>query len=148
MWPLPVACGVVVPGGSPSVTQTFPFLSTCIPCGKTNIPAPKLVIRFPDESNLSTAGRFEPPQVFAPHRSATQIDLPSGSISTALVDPHVLPSGIFAQFSTVAYGLGRSLTGWTLSWVYAPPADIASAATMADASVNLTRFECDIGFLL
>src|SRR5262245_1134624 len=115
-----------------------------MPCGKMNIPSPKLLTSLPDESNLRMAGRFDPTQLFAPHLSPTQMDLPSGSISTALVAPHVLPSGIFAQFSTVAYGLGRSLTGWTLLWVYAPPADIASAATMADASVDLTRLECDI----
>src|SRR5215831_12030995 len=113
-----------------------------------NILSPKLLTSLPDASNLRMVGRFDPAQVFAPHLSATQMDLPSGSISTALVAPPALPSGIFAQFSTVAYGLGKSLTGWTLSWVYAPPADIASAATMTDASVNLTRFECDIGFLL
>src|SRR5262245_28347985 len=119
-----------------------------MPCGNMNIPSPKLFTSLPDASNLRMVGRFDPTQVFAPHLSATQIDLPSGSISTALVAHHVLPSGIFAQFSTVAYGLGRSLTVWTLSWVYASPADIVSAATMADASANLTRFECDIGLLL
>src|SRR5215470_2164737 len=96
-----------------------------------NIPSPKLLMSLPDASNLRTVGRFDPTQVFAPHLSATQMDLPSGSMSTALVAPHVLPSGIFAQFSTVAYGLGKSLAGWTLPCVYAPPADIASATTMA-----------------
>src|SRR5215468_6265778 len=109
-----------------------------------NIPSPKFLTSLPDASNLRMVGRFDPTQVFAPHLSATQMDLPSGSISTALVAPHSLPSGIFAQFSTVAYGLGKSLTGWTLPWVYAPPANIASAARMAGASVSLTRFECDI----
>src|SRR5215470_5492285 len=99
---------------------------------------------LPDASNLRMVGRFDPTHVFAPHLSATQMDLPSGSISTALVAPHVLPSGIFAQFSIVVYGLGRSLTGWTLPWVYAPPANIASAKTMADVSVNLTRPEFGI----
>jgi hypothetical protein len=44
---------------------------------------------------------FEPTQEFAPQRSATQIDFPSLSISTALVEPQVLPSGSFAQPSTV-----------------------------------------------
>src|SRR5262249_10527436 len=128
--------------------QTFPSLSTWMPCGNTNMPSPKLFTSLPDASNLRTVGKFEPEQVFAPHLSATQMDLPSGSISTALVAPHVLPSGIFAQFSTVSYGLGRSLTGWTLPWAYAPPANIAIAATMTGASMSLTRFECDIGFLL
>src|SRR5882672_9184305 len=115
-----------------------------MPWGNMNIPPPKLLTSLPDASNLRMVGRFDPTQVFAPHLSATQMDLPSGSISTALVAPHALSSGIFAQFSTVAYGLGRSLTGWTLPWVYAPPANIASAATIAGASMNLTRHECDI----
>jgi len=65
------------------------------------MPAPKLFTSLPEASNSRTAGRSEAPQLFAPHRSATQIEVPSGSISTALVDPHVLPSGIFAQPSTV-----------------------------------------------
>src|SRR5262245_21928536 len=69
------------------------------------------------------------------------MDLPSRSISTALVAPQVLPSGIFAQFSTVAYGFVGSLTGCTSPWVCALPADIVSAVTIASANVNLTRPE-------
>src|SRR5262247_2099779 len=122
----------------------FPFLSTWMPCGNTNIPSPKLFTSLPDTSNLRTVGSFDPAQEFAPHLSATQMDLPSRSISTALVAPHVLPSGIFAQFSTVAYGLGGSLTGWTLLCVCALPDDIVSAATIVSADVNLTRLERDI----
>src|SRR5262245_58256979 len=109
-----------------------------------NIPSPKLLTSLPDASNLSTTGRFDPAQVFAPHLSATQIDLPSRSISTALVAPHVRPAGIFAQFSTVAYGLGGSLTGWMLPCVCRLPANIASVATIAGASMGLTRPDCDI----
>src|SRR5215831_7907507 len=48
----------------------------------------------------------------APQRSATQIDLPSRSISIALVDPHVRPTGIFAQSFTVPYGFGNELVGF------------------------------------
>jgi hypothetical protein len=33
-----------------SVTHTFPSPSTWMPCGQTNIPAPKLLISFPDSS--------------------------------------------------------------------------------------------------
>jgi hypothetical protein len=62
---------------------------------------PSAALGFPEASNFRTGGRLDPAQLFAPHRSATQIDFPSRSISTALVDPHVRPSGIFAQFSTV-----------------------------------------------
>src|SRR5207247_1408654 len=90
MCPLPAAAGFAAPGGTPSVTQTLPSLSTWMPCGKMNIPAPKLLTSLPVSSNFRTAGRFDPAQLFAPHRSATQIDLPSGAISTALVAPNLL----------------------------------------------------------
>src|SRR5258706_6153824 len=106
-----------------------------------NMPSPKLFTNLPEESNLRMVGRFEPAHVFAPHRSATHMDLPSGSISTALVAPHVLPAGIFAQFSTVRYGLGRSLTGWAPLCVDALPANIAMAAT----NTKLIRTKNDIG---
>src|SRR5262245_1238028 len=117
MCPLPAAVCPAAPRGIVSVTQMFPCLSTWTPCGNTNIPSPKLFNSLPDASNLSTTGRFDPTQEFSPHLSATQMDFPSRSISTALVAPHFRPSGIFAQFSTVAYGLGSSLTGWMLPWV-------------------------------
>src|SRR5215475_643076 len=94
-----------------SVAQTLPSRSTKIPCGNTNIPAPKLFTRFPEASNLSTGSRFEPPQELAPQRSATQTLAPSGSIHTPAVEPHVRPGGIFAQFSTERYGSGSELVG-------------------------------------
>ena len=84
-----------------SVTQTLSSPSTQMPCGNRNTPAAKLLTSRPSESNLSSAGSSEPAQVFAPHLSPTQMDFPSRSISTALVDPQVRPSGIFAQPSTV-----------------------------------------------
>src|SRR5262249_2603026 len=146
MWPFPAAASAAAPGGIPSVTQTFPCLSTWIPCAKMNIPSPKLFTSLPVASNLSTTGSFDPAQVFAPHLSATQMDLPSRSISTALVDPHVLPSGIFAQFSIVAYGLGRSLTGWTLLWPPGFSVNIVNAVTIASASMILNRPDCDIAY--
>ena len=71
-----------------------------MPCGKVNIPPPKLRTGVPDGSNLKTVGSLEPAQLFAPHRSATQTETPSGSMSTALSAPHVRPSGIRAQPST------------------------------------------------
>jgi hypothetical protein len=67
---------------------------------------------LPDESNLRIGGKFDPSQANgvpgfmsegganAPHRSATQTLVPSGSISTPLVEPHARPSGSFPQFST------------------------------------------------
>src|SRR5260221_1039952 len=96
----------------PSVTQMLPSVSTCMPCGKMIRPEPKLLTSFPDSSNFRTGSSVEPRQVFAPQRSPTQIDVPSRSTSTALVAPHVRPSGIVKKFSTVRYGFGRSLVGW------------------------------------
>src|SRR6185295_5720801 len=77
----------------PSVIQMLPSLSTWMPCGKMTIPAPKLLTSVPDASNLRIESSFESRHVLAPHRSPTQIDLPSLSTSTALVEPHVRPSG-------------------------------------------------------
>src|SRR6185436_8397284 len=68
-----------------------------------------------------------------PHLSATQMLFPSLSTSTALSDPHIRPSGSFAQFSTVRYGFGASLVG--------EGADCAAsrAATARVASITTTR---------
>src|SRR5262249_14871317 len=82
-----------------SVTQMLPSRSTYMPCANAIIPAPKLFTSFPDASNFSTgsSGDIAPvagsAQLLTPHRSPTQIDRPSLSISTALVDPHVRPAG-------------------------------------------------------
>src|SRR5262245_4036732 len=90
-----------------------------MPCGKIKRPAPKLFTSLPVESNFSTVGRSDilplarSRQLFTPQRSATQIDLPSLSMSTALVDPHVRPSGSLKYSLTVAYGFGASLVGCT-----------------------------------
>ena len=59
-------------------------------------------------------------QLFAPQRSPTQMLRPSLSISTALVDPHVRPSGILKKCSTVVYGFGNELVGAPLVWTWAP----------------------------
>src|SRR5205823_1108333 len=91
-WPLPSF-------PSPSVTHTFPSLSTQMPWGNTNMPAPKLLKSLPDGSNSRMGDRFEPAQLFAPHRSATHMRS-FESTSTAAVDPQLLPSGSFAQPST------------------------------------------------
>jgi hypothetical protein len=85
-----------------------------MPCGNTIKPLPKLRTSVPEASNFSTVSRSDPRQVFAPQRSATQIDRPSRSISTALVEPQVRPAGILKKFSTVRYGFGASLTGVTV----------------------------------
>src|ERR1700704_1732676 len=103
-WPLP-------PRPRPSATQTLPSPSTWMPCGNSSSPAPKLFSSFPDESNFRIGSSLEPSQPNgcagatreggrdSPHRSPTQTLVPSGSMATALVDPHVLPSGSGPQFS-------------------------------------------------
>jgi hypothetical protein len=81
-----------------------------MPCGKIISPLAKLATRLPSRSNFRTTGRSEPRQEFAPQRSATQIETPSLSMSTALVAPHVRPAGIFAQPSIVRNGFGWAAT--------------------------------------
>src|SRR5437763_1491340 len=84
-----------------------------MPCGDTIIPAPKLFTSFPFASNFRiglTVGLSRHP-LLAPHRSATHTLLPSLSMSTALSDPHLRPSGSWAQSATVRYGFGASLVG-------------------------------------
>src|SRR6185436_20841833 len=105
-----------------------------MPCGKIIMPAPKLFTNLPVASNFSTDGRSDilpvvrsrhelPLGVCGPQRSATQIDLPSLSTSTALVDPHVRPSGSFAHPSILWYGFGPSFVG-----AVAPACGVVGAA--------------------
>src|SRR5437867_5621693 len=91
-----------------------------MPWGEMSSPAPNDRTRLPLESNFRIDGSVEDAQLFAPHRSATQMLEPSRSISTALVEPQLRPSGSFAHPSTVRYGLGRSLTGRSLLCASAP----------------------------
>src|SRR5205814_1537980 len=99
-------------------------------------------MNFPSFENFTMRALELPP---CP--SATKM-LPRRSTSTALVAPQVLPSGIFAQFSTIRYGLGAEFAGWTLAWPYALSLTGATAATMAAARVNAIRQACDIADLL
>src|SRR5213595_2557185 len=78
----------------PSVTHTLPSRSTNIPCGKIIVPAPNDFISRPSAANFRMGSRVEPRQLLAPHRSPTQIDEPSLSTATPLVEPHVRPAGI------------------------------------------------------
>src|SRR6266853_850070 len=138
-WPFPLA-------PCPSVTQMLPSLSTVIPWGNRNMPAPKLLSSLPDGSNSRMGARLEPAQVLAPHLSATHI-LPWRSTDTPAVDPQGLPSGSFAQFSMVRYGLGREF-GTVSPWAYAFPPNagivITNIKTVARANVNPTRTLCGI----
>src|SRR5687768_3011343 len=82
----------------PSVSQTLPSLSTCIPCGKIIVPAPKLLTSLLEASNFRIGSSVELRHVFAPQRSPTQMDVPSLSTPTALVEPQLRPSGILKWF--------------------------------------------------
>src|SRR5512145_204169 len=67
VWPFALSAGYLLRSRSfallASTTHTLPSASTWILWGKTNMPAPKLVTRFPDESNLSTGGSVDPAQL-------------------------------------------------------------------------------------
>jgi hypothetical protein len=102
------------------------------------IPSPNDFTMLPFASNLKIEARFEPAQLFAPHRSATQMLTPSLSISTALVDPHVRPSGSFAHPAIVSYGFGRSLVG---AIVALPPACAPARLTsVAAREIAITKW--------
>src|SRR5262245_37432858 len=88
----------------PSVTHTLPSRSTNIPCGKIIVPEPKLFTSAPVALNFRMGSSFESRHELVPHRSPTQIDVPSLSTATALVEPHVRPSGILKWFSIVRNG--------------------------------------------
>src|SRR5512138_2665369 len=113
----------------------LPSRSTWMPWANAIIPAPKLLMSLPVESNFSTgsSGDIAPvaglAQLFAPQRSPTQIDLPSLSMSTALVDPQVRPSGSLKTLTPAWYGLGKSLVGAEVACAKARHPDIATAAT-------------------
>src|SRR5262245_46858130 len=140
-WPLPSL-------PRPSVTHTLPARSTCRPCGNSSSPSPKAFTSLPDASNLRIGGRFEPSHANgvpgfisegganAPQRSATQTLLPSGSMSTPLVEPQFRPVGSFAQFSIAWYGLGAELVG---ALICARASLVASTAPTASANARLDR---------
>ena len=97
-----------------------------------NNPPPKLLRSLPDSSNSRIGSTVLPAQELAPHRSATQM-CPLESISTALVEPMILPSGRVPQLAMVRYGFGcelGSLEAWRLT--HNPPA----ASTPISASLQ------------
>ena len=102
-----------VVGTRESTTQTFPCLSTSMPCGQRIWPAPNIFRMLPFESNLMIGSTVEPAHELLPQRSAAQTLLPSGSMSTALTEPHLRPFGSGPKLRTVSYGFGRKLTGLT-----------------------------------
>ena len=106
-----------------------------MPCGATSSPAPNDRTSVPAESNSSTDGSADPAHEFAPHRSATHTLRPSGATSTALVEPHVRPAGIFAHPSTVRYGFGRSFVG--AGWA---PNDAAAAVANTRLCTSVEEF--------
>src|SRR4030095_9745608 len=112
-------------------------LSTWMPCGLTNIPAPKLATSLPDGSNLSRGATFDEaqasPWLAPPQRSNTQTLRPSRSISIAAVDPIVRPSGSLKWFATTWYGFGWELLPWAVSGTFGPGADSAIEVSPADS---------------
>src|SRR4051812_13231507 len=109
------------------------------------MPAPKLLTSLPVASNFMTGSRGENAPFAASQqrelplqRSATQIDLPSLSTSTALSDPHTRPSGSFAHPSIVWYGLGKSFTGCVAVW---PAATTSAAVTSTRTETKETNLE-------
>src|SRR5882762_11767345 len=106
-------------GARASVTQTFPSRSTWMPGGQTNIAPPKLLISFPDSSNLWTGFALVPRQpgvVPGEHRSVAHTDLPSRSMATPLDPPHGLASIVsWPQSRMTRYGFAPVLTGDTRS---------------------------------
>src|ERR1043166_6930854 len=99
------------PSRTASVTQTFSSLSTWMPCGNANSPAPNWVTRLPLASNFMIGFSLEPTQPLPPQRSTAHTLLPSGAIATPAVEPHLRPSGSLNQLAFASYGLGRSFTG-------------------------------------
>src|SRR5512142_250648 len=97
-----------------------------------NISAPKLFSSFPEASNLRIGGSLLPAHELAPQRSATQMLAPSRSISTALVDPHMRPSGSLNQLSMVRYGSGCEFGAW---------ASTSPAENTAVVTVNRSRVD-------
>src|ERR1019366_9551690 len=100
------------------------------------MPAPKLFSSLPEESNSRMGARSNPAQVFAPHRSATQM-LPCRSTSTPAAAPQVLPSGSLAQFSMVRYGLGRELLGVESEGACARAADTPTRNARTAAAITV-----------
>ena len=95
----------------PSVIQMLSSLSMQIPCGKMNMPEPKLFRSFPLASNSSTGSSVEPAQLFLPHRSATQmwpfgidIDGAGGSHGAALGQMEPAGDGL-VRIRKIVHGL-------------------------------------------
>jgi len=75
------------PSATPASTiQTLSASSTMTPCGKTNMPAPKLWSSRPCGSNWRIGSTSESRHVFAPQRSKSQM-LPRESTSIAWTSP-------------------------------------------------------------
>src|SRR6516165_877544 len=85
-----------------------------MPCGKTNIPAPKLFTSLPLGSNSSTAGRSEFTQ-FPPQRSKAQMRLPSRSGVTAMTPPQWRPSGSWPKLTPPHRGSADRSKAWLCS---------------------------------
>src|SRR5262245_50127274 len=70
------------------------------------------------------------------------MNLPSGEISTALVDPHFRPSGSLKKPSMVVYGFGASLVG--VAGACASTCQPTNAIAAATAANRTTFLRTDI----
>ena len=83
----------------------------------------------------STSGLAVQAPTLAPHRSPTQMLTPSGSRSTELVEPQLLPSCSRAHPSMVVYGLGMWFVGAVSAW----PATTIGRPVMAAMTIADTE---------
>src|SRR6185437_16078500 len=90
-----------------SAAQTFPSLSTAIPCALANSPAPKFFSVLPSGPSSKIGALVDAEQPSAPQRSNAQI-LSCASTVTAFTGAHGL--GVCAHAFTIWYGFGASLT--------------------------------------
>src|SRR5262245_72833 len=116
-----------------------------MPCGQTNMPAPKLRTSLPVESKRCTGFTLVPRQpgvVPGPQRSTAHTDLPSLSTATPFEPPHgrvSLPN--FAQSRITLYGLAPELTGGIGRFCAVPEGSAAWPPMTATATITTAANE-------
>src|SRR5262245_13089799 len=113
--PLPTTRGssFLTPGPeTASVTHTLPSLPTYSPCGHTTVPAPQLLMYFPDLSILRIGSWFDEAHSRPPHRVRT-MRVPSVVSSVPITSPGSLKVAGSWSFHMVSrrngLGFGRGL---------------------------------------
>src|SRR5665213_97340 len=139
-WPLPFL-------PSASAAHTLPSGSMVMPCGNTNMPAPKLASSLPVGSKCRIGGRLESAQLSPPQRSNTQTLLPSRSTATAVVPPQVRPAGSWPKDVAAPYGSGKLMLGGALLCACAGTDGAATPATAAATkSIACVIYRIDVPF--